>query len=107
MGRVRQFYGKGRAFVRMTIRAHRLYDLGAVKRAERVVFNHNRYHRRYQRIRRDQKRVLSKECANCKGDGWVCENHPQKAWGGGFSCCDGAGMPCVCNPDGLTRHVRP
>lgn len=37
-------------------------------------------------------------CKICEGDGWVCENHPDKAWKGGDGCCGGAGMLCVCNP---------
>ncbi len=37
-------------------------------------------------------------CQKCMGYLWVCENHPsQKAHECVF--CDGAGMPCVCNPD--------
>jgi hypothetical protein len=34
----------------------------------------------------------------CQGSGWVCENHPGKAWTeheGGCQC--GVGMPCECN----------
>ena len=36
-------------------------------------------------------------CANCDGQGWVCENHPEVPWGEGDGCCGGAGMPCACN----------
>ncbi len=37
-------------------------------------------------------------CANCNGEGWVCENHPEIPWNGGYqTCCGGAGMPCACN----------
>lgn len=36
-------------------------------------------------------------CTICKGEGWICENHPDKAWGEGSGCCGGAGMPCECN----------
>lgn len=36
-------------------------------------------------------------CANCDGEGWVCENHPEVPWNGGDGCCGGAGMPCSCN----------
>lgn len=46
-------------------------------------------------------------CANCDGEGWVCENHPEVPWGEGDGCCGGAGMPCVCNPlyhHGNTKH---
>ena len=38
-------------------------------------------------------------CAVCKGEGWVCENHQWVAWGMGLDCaCGGAGAPCKCNP---------
>lgn len=38
-------------------------------------------------------------CANCDGEQWVCENHPEVPWRQGDGCsCGGAGMPCVCNP---------
>lgn len=38
-------------------------------------------------------------CTICDGQGWVCENHPDKPWGDGLSCpCGGAGAPCVCHP---------
>ena len=38
------------------------------------------------------------ECANCDGEGWVCEYHPEVPWLDGDGCCGGAGMPCSCNP---------
>ncbi len=43
-------------------------------------------------------------CKMCGGQGWVCENHADKPWGGGEGdCgdgkpCGGAGMLCSCNP---------
>jgi len=37
------------------------------------------------------------KCANCDGEGWVCEDHPEVPWGDGHQCCGGAGMPCKCN----------
>lgn len=37
-------------------------------------------------------------CANCDGEGWVCEDHADVPWKGGDGCCGGAGSPCVCNP---------
>lgn len=42
------------------------------------------------------------KCTNCEDAAWVCENHPNKPWGGlidsPFVCECGAGMPCgVCN----------
>jgi hypothetical protein len=30
------------------------------------------------------------------GIGWVCENHPQRAWAKELGCQCGAGMPCEC-----------
>lgn len=37
-------------------------------------------------------------CETCKGEGWVCENHPNEPWNDGSpSCCGGAGSPCKCN----------
>ncbi len=43
-------------------------------------------------------------CANCDDYKWVCENHPDKVWGGLSSepnvCECGAGMPCpMCGGD--------
>ena len=40
-------------------------------------------------------------CANCDGEEWVCENHPEVPWLEGDGCCGGAGMPCSCNPASL------
>ena len=37
-------------------------------------------------------------CANCDGEGWVCEDHPEVPWMDGDGCCGGAGQPCSCNP---------
>jgi hypothetical protein len=43
------------------------------------------------------------ECAWCDDAGWVCEDHPDRPWGGTSSridaChCGGAGVPCKhCN----------
>lgn len=65
-------------------------------------------------------------CANCHDSGHVCENHPDRAWGGlcceplpadtgpvcahGSCCCGGAGMPCptCCDPvpdDGRLHRI--
>ena len=46
--------------------------------------------------------ALKTHCRNCGGEGWVCENHADRPWGGtsadGEACECGAGMPCgVCN----------
>lgn len=38
--------------------------------------------------------ICSPECPVCHGEGMVCENHPSVAWGDGYACCGGAGMPC-------------
>ena len=39
-------------------------------------------------------------CPNCNGTLWVCEKHPNKE---AHECifCEGAGMPCKCNPNAL------
>lgn len=38
----------------------------------------------------------------CFGLGWVCENHPKRAWSDELGCQCGAGMPCECvSADGL------
>lgn len=34
------------------------------------------------------------DCPHCKGEGVVCEDHPDQAWGEGDGCCGAAGMPC-------------
>ena len=44
------------------------------------------------------------ECNICSGEGWVCENHSDKAWGHGDGCCGGAGMPCKCNTSNPPWH---
>ncbi len=36
-------------------------------------------------------------CANCDGEGWVCEDHPEVPWREGDGCCGGAGMLCSCS----------
>jgi hypothetical protein len=36
------------------------------------------------------------DCKLCRGQRWVCEEHPDRPWG--HEDCDGAGMPCpMCN----------
>jgi hypothetical protein len=40
---------------------------------------------------------MDKMCPICFGIGWVCENHPDRAWGAELGCRCGAGMPCRCN----------
>jgi hypothetical protein len=40
---------------------------------------------------------MDKHCKFCFGLGWVCENHPEKAWDDELGCTCGAGMPCHCN----------
>lgn len=45
--------------------------------------------------------AIDKDCPCCGGEGWVCENHLDVAWGDGAGCeCGGAGTNCVCNPEG-------
>jgi hypothetical protein len=54
------------------------------------------------RVRDNQ--VMKVECAMCKGNRWVCEDHPEKPWDGASDApeachCGGAGAPCpACNP---------
>jgi hypothetical protein len=37
-------------------------------------------------------------CPTCNDEGWVCENHTDKAWNA-EGCTCGAGQPCRdCNP---------
>jgi hypothetical protein len=43
---------------------------------------------------------MDKDCPICSGIGWVCENHPDKAWHDEVGCTCGAGMPCQCNQEG-------
>jgi hypothetical protein len=46
--------------------------------------------------------MTSAKCPTCFGLGWVCENHPKRAWTEEMGCQCGAGMPCECNrADGL------
>lgn len=47
------------------------------------------------------------DCPFCKDARWVCEEHPNRAWGieggcgHGIENCAGPGMPCeFCNPCG-------
>jgi hypothetical protein len=49
------------------------------------------------------------KCDCCEDCGWVCENHPEKPWGGEHACgCGGAGMPCPnCNVSGDDSSPRP
>jgi hypothetical protein len=46
-----------------------------------------------------------KNCPNCLGIGWVCENHPQMPWSDEDGCTCGAGMPCACNTGEDTDNV--
>jgi len=46
--------------------------------------------------------MIDPHCRICFGLGWVCENHPKRAWREELGCQCGAGMPCECNAaDGL------
>jgi hypothetical protein len=40
---------------------------------------------------------MNPDCPVCFGIGWVCENHPDRAWDAELGCTCGAGMPCKCN----------
>ena len=40
--------------------------------------------------------MINPECPICFGIGWVCENHPNRAWDEQKGCQCGAGMPCQC-----------
>jgi hypothetical protein len=40
---------------------------------------------------------MDKKCPICFGIGWVCENHPDRAWHDELGCQCGAGEPCKCN----------
>jgi hypothetical protein len=44
---------------------------------------------------------MDKKCPICFGIGWVCENHPDRAWDNDIGCECGAGMPCDCNDEEL------
>jgi len=46
------------------------------------------------------------DCPICHGEGWVCEDHPDRAWGYGSGCCGGAGIPCACNPHARVDFVE-
>jgi hypothetical protein len=39
--------------------------------------------------------MIDENCPICFGSGWVCENHPNRAWDE-EGCQCGAGMPCEC-----------
>jgi hypothetical protein len=40
---------------------------------------------------------MDAKCPVCFGIGWVCENHPDRAWDDELGCTCGAGEPCKCN----------
>jgi hypothetical protein len=40
---------------------------------------------------------MKRDCSICYGIGWVCENHPDKAFDDELGCICGEGMPCECN----------
>jgi len=43
---------------------------------------------------------MNKNYPICFGIGWVCENHPDRAWHDELGCMCGAGEPCRCNSAG-------
>ena len=50
---------------------------------------------------------MDSDCSICLGIGFVCENHPDKAWSEESGCQCGAGMPCQCvRAAGLTYSVQ-
>jgi hypothetical protein len=51
--------------------------------------------------------MIDPDCKVCLSIGWVCENHPQRAWTDELGCQCGAGMPCECvRADGLDAGHR-
>lgn len=44
--------------------------------------------------------ATDRHCLICGGQGWVCENHPERPWAGvstaANACECGPGMPCAC-----------
>lgn len=40
--------------------------------------------------------MIDPKCPVCFGLGWVCENHPERAWDEEMGCQCGPGMPCEC-----------
>lgn len=47
-------------------------------------------------------------CADCDGQNWVCEEHPECPWlvADGNSHCGAPGMPCKCNPSDRDNPPR-
>jgi hypothetical protein len=41
--------------------------------------------------------MTNPNCPICFGIGFVCENHPHRAWSEELGCQCGAGDPCACN----------
>jgi hypothetical protein len=41
--------------------------------------------------------MTEKNCPICFGIGWVCRNHPDKAWHDELGCMCSAGRLCQCN----------
>jgi len=45
---------------------------------------------------------MNPKCPICFGTGWVCEAHPDRAWGDALGCTCSAWQPCQCNQtDGI------
>jgi hypothetical protein len=62
--------------------------------------------------------MIDPNCKVCKGEGWVCESHPDKPWNEGAGhhivtpagsdvYCHGAGAPCKCNQNPLGQPLKP
>jgi hypothetical protein len=49
---------------------------------------------------------MDKNCPIYLGIGWVCENHPDRAWLEELGCMCGAGMPCQCNRVSQVEDVK-
>lgn len=50
--------------------------------------------------------MTDKECNICHGEGWVCEDHADKAWKEGNGCCGAAGMECICTVGGYFGTMK-
>lgn len=50
-------------------------------------------------------RIIHMDKCKCGGEGWLCEQHPDRVWPHESASesdgqCAGPGMPCTCNPKG-------
>ena len=49
-----------------------------------------------------QKKQLKSICPDCRGSGWLCDQHPALPWD--HDDCDGAGIVCRCNEFAVAHH---